>query len=224
MLLLRQLIAKPGSCIGLAGGNTTRPIHQEIVRLAEMTGTDFSQAHFFSVDEYADAPRTQPGTCYRRMAEQLFIPLGVSESHIHCFDPESSDAQGECERVRADIARLGGVDLQYLGLGVNGHVGFNNPGTPFGSVAYSFSFTQAFRREKAAMFGGLESVPDKGVTLGLADCMHSRKVLLVANDSSKADILKKVVYGPVTEEVPASVLQLHPNAVILAGEAAGAAL
>lgn len=213
---MAQVLEKPRSCIGLAGGNTTIPIHRAIVEQVAAVGLDTSGVRFFNVDEYAGAAADEPGTCRWRLMQQLLLPLKARPEQICLFRPNCEDPQAECWRVREEIGRQGGIDLQYLGIGANGHIGFNQPGTPLGSTAYSFPFEQAFREEKSSMFGSLQKVPCTGMTLGLKDCMQSRRIVLVANDSSKATALRRIVCGPVTPEVPASVLQLHPDTVLLA--------
>lgn len=219
-----QMVRNPESVIGLAGGNTTKPIHAALVESIKGNRSLFSGVSFFNVDEYYGAPKSSLGTCYGRMIDQLLGPLEIEPEKIHLFDPEAANAEDECKKVLDSIKAMGGIDLLYLGIGLNGHVGFCNPGTAFDSTAFSFPFEQSFRLEKQANFGGIDKTPITGMTLGIMDFLQARQILLVACGEAKADIISRIVNGPITEDVPATVFKLHSNATLLLDEPAAAKL
>lgn len=221
---IAQIVRKPTSVIGLAGGNTTKPIHAELVQSLKQNESLISGLSFVNVDEYFGASKNCLGTCYGRMIDQLLGPLEIDASRIHLFDPEADEADAECQHVRDTIQSLGGIDFLFLGIGLNGHVGFCNPGTPFDSTAFAFPFRESFRYEKQVGFGGIDHTPTIGMTLGIMDFLNARQILLVANSSAKADIIARIVNGPITEDVPATVFRLHSNSTLLLDEAAASKL
>ena len=210
--------------IGLSTGRTTGSIHATFVRLARESGLDCSGTTFFGIDEVAGVPREYAGACYTMLKNELVDPLGIPEDHFLMLPVDSDDFERDCCAFTGELERRGGVDLLFLGLGENGHLGFNQPGSPFGagarlSVMYP-ELEERIRRETGT--------PDDkflgGVTLGLKDIMHARRLVLAAKGLSKAAIVQKMIEGPVTEDVPASVLQLHPDCTVLLDREAASCL
>lgn len=215
-----QLKRKPESVLGLATGDTTAHLHDALVRLAQNGDVDFSQAATFQVDEYAGLARENPASCYARMDEQLFKHVPLRREHIHFPEAQWDSLSAACDRYEALIQQYGGIDLQVLGIGHNGHIGFNEPGTPFESRTHVAAIAPHTVNAKAGLFGSANNVPRWGITLGIGTIMEARAIVLMANGSAKAEIMRRALQGPVTPEVPASVLQRHPNVwVVVDGEA-----
>ncbi len=222
--IVRRVIENPRATICFATGDTTRLIFDEIIRLKNELGVDFSQIHAVNLDEYVGVSPQSPASCCYRVRESLYDPLGLTEEQFHI--PVSPDGEGElaCLTFERMLERFGGVDLLLLSVGQNGHIAFNEPGTPFGLGIHIAPITDATKTAKQTLFGGRDKVPDSGVSMGVSDVMRAREILFVAKGSHKAEIVKKALYGPVTEDVPASILQLHPNTTALFDEAAAALL
>ena len=201
--------------VGLSTGRTTGDIHRAFVRLVRETGLDCSGVTFFGQDEVAGVPRAYAGACYTMLKNELVGPLGIPEERFLMLPTESDDFGRDCRAFMDELEKRGGGDFLFLGLGENGHLGFNQPGSPFGagarlSVMYP-ELEERIRRET----GTPADKPLGGVTMGLKDIMQARKLVLAAKGPSKAAIVKKMIEGPVTEDVPASVLQLHPDCTVL---------
>jgi glucosamine-6-phosphate deaminase len=226
LLLAAQLNEKPDSVLGMATGTTTTGIHRELVELYRQGVVSFNQAYTFNVDIRYPMALDHPLSGYSRMKEQLFDHVDMPDGH-GCF-PDS--AHDDPHRAMADftqkIASVGGLDLQVLPLGENGHIGFCQPGTKFGDVNVVLDLPEAdYRLESyAEHFGGMENIPMIGLTLGPRDIMMARKLIFCAKGLHKAEIIAKALKGPVTEDVPASIVQLHPNVVVVLDKEAASKL
>ena len=218
--LLRHRLHNPHARFSFAGGNTTKSFHQRLVALASGLGIDFDEAEAFGLDEYLTVAQSDPRGVACRLTQQVIGPLGFSGEHIHLFDGQG-DAQAQCAAFESMLEERP-VDYQLLGLGPNGHLAFNEPGTPFGLGCHVTPLTPETVAGKAALFGGDSAVPREGITAGIRSIMRAGRVVLLVKGGEKAEIVRRAMLGPVSEEVPASVLQLHPNAVcFLDREAAG---
>lgn len=213
--IIGEILNKPIAVIGLSTGKTTKNIYLGISRIYEQFPFDVSQVTFFGVDEVTNVSRTYSGACYTMLKTELIDRLGIEDNYFIMPPTLSDDFGSECRIFRERLIERGGIDLQMLGLGLNGHLGFNQPGTPFDSEAWVSKMDEdlevRIRRET-------NTPPGKelgGITLGIKDLMHARKIILVAKGKSKAEIVRKVLQGPVTTDVPASVLQLHPNCEVI---------
>ena len=223
-LLADAVSSRPDAVVGLSTGRTTGSIHATFVKLARESGLDCSETTFFGVDEVAGVPRDYAGACYTMLKNELIDPLGIPEDRFLMLPVASDDFDRDCSAFIGELERRGGVDLLFLGLGENGHLGFNQPGSPFGagarlSVMYP-ELEERIRRET----GTPDDKPLGGVTMGLKDIMHARRLVLAAKGLSKAAVVRKMIEGPVTEDVPASVLQLHPDCTILLDREAASCL
>ena len=213
--LASPLKNRPDAVIGLSTGRTTGSIHRAFCELVKAQATDLSRVTFCGVDEVSGVPKEYSGACYTMLKNEVVDPLGIREDQFLMLPTETDDFPTACRAFTDEIERRGGLELQFLGLGENGHLGFNQPGTPFGSTAWHSvmypELEERIRRETG-------SPADKhlgGVTLGLKDIMHARHIIIAAKGFNKAEIVKKMIQGPVTEAVPASVLQLHPSCLVL---------
>ena len=206
--IIRQITAKPDSVIGLSTGRTTGAMHRILASRIVDEDIDVSRVTFFGLDEVTGVDPTFPGACVAMLKNELIDKIGFKDCDFLML-PTSSDDFGRSCREFADALRSrGGIDLLVLGLGENGHLGFNQPGSPFGSTARVTDMDAALYTRLCAESGrtGL-----RGATLGIKDIMHARRILLVAKGANKTEIAARMLLGPVSEEVPASVLQLHPS-------------
>lgn len=217
-----QICARPRSVIGLSTGRTTGNIHREVCRMHSEADFDISRVTFFGLDEVTGVDREYAGACYAMLRNEICGPLGIPSDRFLMLPTRSGDFAAACREFTAELDRRGGIDLLILGLGENGHLGFNQPGTPFGSRAWHTvmdpTLEARIRRETATPAG----VALGGVTLGLADIMHARRIVLVAKGANKREAVGRMLCGPVCEDLPASVLQLHPDCEFLLDNAAAA--
>jgi glucosamine-6-phosphate deaminase len=219
--IISQILKKPDSVIGLSTGQTTVAMHGIVAEIYRTFPFFVDQTTFFNVDEIVPLPLEFSGTCYARIRDQLVKPLGIRDENFIMPPTISDDFDRECDLFEERLARRGGVDLQILGIGTNGHIGINQPGTPFEQGTWVSPLdpeTEARFIREAGLASGTRL---GGLTRGIKNIMSSRKIILVAKGIHKATIISKALFGPVTPEVPASVLQLHPDCeVLLDAEAA----
>ena len=219
-----QISKRPSSVLGLATGSTPLETYRLLIKAHQYGGLDFSEVRSFNLDEYLGLRADHPQSYNYYMEENLFSAVNIKPEHRHlplgiCQDPEA-----ECQRYQQLIDDAGGIDLQLLGIGVNAHIGFNEPGTPFGSLTHPVKLAAETIRANARFFASRREVPEAAITMGLKTIMHARSILLLAAGKNKAEAIKKAVEGPVTEEVPASVLQLHPSCTLILDEGAASLL
>jgi glucosamine-6-phosphate deaminase len=223
-----QVIEKPNSVIGMAGGTTTTGIHRELVELYKQGVVSFKEVRFFSVDERFNVPPTHKDSVAKLMRDQLYDHVDVPKENINCpGNGNYKTPQEAMDDYGARIAALGGLDMHMLPLGENGHIGFCQPGTPFNSVNWHLQLPMDGYAPSPAMieeYGSLDKVPMTGLTLGIRDMMMARKLVFIAKTPRKAEIVAKALKGPVTTDVPASVIQIHPNAFVFLDKDAAAKL
>jgi glucosamine-6-phosphate deaminase len=218
--IIAEMQSNPKAVIGLSTGQTTTNMHRIAAGMFNRQPFDISQITLFALDEITNIPRDFSGACYTMLKEQIVDALGISESQFLAPPTASDDFERECRKYEDALDQRGGVDLQILGLGANGHLGFNQPQTPFESVTWISRMDDAL---EARIRKETNTPPDKelgGFTLGIKNIMQSRKIILVAKGSSKAAIVRQMLSGEITPDVPASVLQLHPNCEFILDAAA----
>ena len=219
--IIAQMLEKPNAVIGLSTGQTTINMHAVVSAIHKQYPFDVSRITLFNVDELTNLPREYSGSCYTMILNQLAGPLGIPDENFIMPPTMSDDFEAEARLFEQRLAERGGADLQMLGIGSNGHIGINQPGTPFESETWVSpmdpDFEARVRRET--------QVPPEtvlgGLTRGIKNIMYTRKLILVAKGAHKADIIEQAILGPVTTDIPASVVQLHPNCEILLDAAAG---
>ncbi|HHV94668.1 MAG TPA: glucosamine-6-phosphate deaminase [Firmicutes bacterium] len=222
--MVAQLLEnKPDAVLGLATGSTPIGLYEELVR-RHKAGLDFSRVTTFNLDEYYGLDRDHPASYNYFMWEHLFSKINISKDRINIPNGAAPDPEEECRRYEAKIAAAGGIDLQVLGIGHNAHIGFNEPGTPFGSTTSLVQLTPSTIKANARFFEKEEDVPRQAISMGIKSIMQSRSIILLANGEGKAEAVAAAIEGPVTEKVPASVLQLHPNCTFILDEAAASKL
>ncbi|WP_324642285.1 glucosamine-6-phosphate deaminase [Pseudarthrobacter sp. LT1] len=221
---IEQLVRrKPDAVLGLATGSSPLPVYDELAARHER-GLDFSRASAFALDEYVGLPAGHPES-YREVIRREFTDrVNIAPENVHGPDGTATDIPAACEAYERAIAAAGGVDLQLLGVGTDGHIGFNEPGSSFASRTRIKSLIEQTRRDNARFFTNLAEVPHHVLTQGLGTIMAARHVVLLATGAQKAQAVRDFVEGPVAAICPASVLQFHPHATVLLDEAAASAL
>jgi len=219
-LIAARIAAKPDMNISWCTGRTVIPVYAELVRLKEeraasATPLRVDRLTSFAVDEYAGLPADHPATFRRFLMDRLFVPLGLPPGRIHLLDGSAPDPEAECRRYEAAIEAAGGIDLLLDGVGANAHLGFNEPGSPFGSDTRVVDLTPETRAAQVDFFPSLDDVPRRALTRGIRRIMHARSICIMAFGPSKAPALEAAFLGPVTEQVPCSVLQLHPDLTLV---------
>ena len=217
-ILSAQVIMKPDCVLGLATGSTPIGTYEKLVEWYEKGDLDFSQVTSVNLDEYKGLDRKNDQSYYYFMHEHLFNHVNIKEENTNVPDGTQPDGEKECARYEELIRSLGGVDLQLLGLGHNGHIGFNEPCEEFIVETHCVDLTQSTIEANARFFASIDEVPKKAYTMGIGNIMAAKKILLLASGKGKAQAIYDTCFGPVTPHVPASVLQLHPDVVIIADE------
>jgi glucosamine-6-phosphate deaminase len=223
--IARGLARDPELVLGLPTGRTPIPLYRELVRLHRAGRADFSRATTFNLDEFCGVSAADAHSYCAFMHRHLFDCVNLRPRRIHFLDGRARDVACECLRYERAIDRAGGIDLQILGLGANGHIGFNEPARALVARTHATRLRAATRRANAALFGGrLAAVPHDALSMGMATILHAKRIVLLATGASKAGCVARMVEGPVTPHVPASFLQLHRHAEVWLDRAAAAKL
>lgn len=216
-IISAQVIMKPNCVLGLATGSTPIGTYDQLVEWYNKGDLDFSEVTTVNLDEYKGLPRTNDQSYYYFMHQHLFDRVNIDPERTNVPNGMEPDAEKECGRYEELIRSLGGVDLQLLGLGHNGHIGFNEPGEAFEKETHCVDLTESTIEANKRFFASVDDVPKQAYTMGIKTIMQAKKILIVVNGENKADIVERAFFGPVTPEVPASILQLH-NDVTLVGD------
>ncbi|GAB4099714.1 glucosamine-6-phosphate deaminase [Sinomonas halotolerans] len=222
--IARLVRSTPDAVLGLATGSSPLPVYDELARLHAQEGLDFSRASGFALDEYVGLPEGHPQS-YREVIRREFTDrVDIEPSRVHSPDGSAEDIEGACAAYEEAIAAAGGVDLQILGIGSDGHIGFNEPGSSLASRTRIKTLTEQTRRDNARFFPSIAEVPHHVVTQGVGTIMDARHVVLVATGARKAEAVHGLVEGPVTAMCVASVLQFHPHTTVIVDSAAASVL
>ena len=219
-IISAQVIMKPNCVLGLATGSTPIGTYQQLVEWYNKGDLDFSEVTSVNLDEYKGLTRDNDQSYYYFMNENLFKHVNINKERPHLPDGTQPDAAKACADYNNVIASVGGIDLQLLGLGHNGHIGFNEPSDSFELETHCVDLTESTIKANQRFFASYDDVPKQAYTMGIKTIMLAKKVLVVVSGEDKADIVKKAFFGPVTPQVPASILQLHSDAIVVADEAA----
>ena len=212
--------AKPEAVLGLATGSSPIGLYENMIKDHKENGTSYAKCQSFNLDEYVGIDRNHSQSYWTFMHENLFHGIDLPEDKIHV--PYGSTKE-DCEAYEKAMENVS-VDVQVLGIGGNGHIGFNEPGTPFTEETHIVELTEKTRSDNARFFEDINKVPTHAITMGIATIMKAKKILLVASGANKADAVAAMVNGPVSEDCPASVLQNHNDVVVIVDEAAAAKL
>ena len=224
-LIRDAILKKPSLVLGLATGSTPIGLYEALVGMHKTDGLDFSDVITFNLDEYVGIPSNHPCSYHTFMETHFFSAVNIRPENCHIPQSTALGHAEFCERYEAAIVNAGGIDIQVLGIGKDGHIGFNEPSSSLGSRTRIKTLTQSTLAANAPHFGGVvEAVPKMAITMGVGTIMDAKRCLLLANGESKAEAIAHAVEGPITAEVPASVLQMHPRTILIIDEAAASRL
>ena len=215
-----QIIMKPDCVLGLATGSTPVGLYKQLIEWYRNGDLDFSGVRTVNLDEYKGISRENDQSYYYFMHQNLFDHVNIPAGNTHLPDGMEPDSEKECRRYEELIQSMGSVDLQLLGIGHNGHIGFNEPADAFDKLVHCVNLTQSTIEANKRFFASAKEVPRQAYTMGIQTIMRSKKILIIANGEGKADIVRDAFFGPITPMVPASVLQLHNDVTLVADEAA----
>ena len=219
-IISAQVIMKPDCVLGLATGGTPVGTYAQLVDWYNKGDLDFSEVTTVNLDEYRGLTKEHPQSYWYFMNENLFSKVNIDPAKTNLPDGTNLDTAAECARYNGIIHKLGGIDLQLLGIGHDGHIGFNEPDDHFSKGTHCVDLTESTIQANSRLFDSIDDVPRQAYTMGTQTIMYARMILVVANGEAKAQAVHDMCYGPVTPECPASILQLHTNCVVVADEAA----
>ena len=219
-LIAAQVVSKPDSVLGLATGSSPIGTYQKLIEWYKAGALDFSACSSLNLDEYVGLTPDNDQSYAYFMRDRLFDHINIDLKNTNIPDGMNPDPAAECARYDALIHSLGGIDLQLLGIGPNGHIGFNEPGEAFSLGTQQIELTASTREANKRFFASLDDVPTHARTTGTREIMQARRVLLVASGANKAQAVKGLLSGPVTPHMPCSILQYHPDCIVVADEAA----
>ena len=222
-VMLEVVKGNPYAVLGLATGTTPLGLYAHLVADHELYGTSYAHVRTVNLDEYKGLPKTHEQSYAYFMRKNLFDGLDIDPANTNIENGMAADEGAECARYDALLEQLP-RDIQLLGLGSNGHIAFNEPGTPFGNGTHVVTLAESTVKDNARLFDDISEVPRKAFTMGIKQIMQAKKILILASGANKADAVYKMVKGEVTEHVPASVLQLHPDCALIADQEAAAKL
>lgn len=219
-LIGAQVIMKPDCILGLATGSSPIGTYKELIKRCEEGDLDFSQVQSVNLDEYKGLSRDNDQSYYYFMNHNLFDHINIDKANTHVPNGMESDAEKECANYEELIKSLGGIDLQLLGLGHNGHIGFNEPAEEFDKVTHCVDLQESTIEANKRFFASVDDVPRQAYTMGIGTIMSAKKIVVVVSGEDKADIVKRAFSGPITPSVPASILQMHPDVTVICDAAA----
>jgi glucosamine-6-phosphate deaminase len=214
-IIASQIRRKPDSVLGFATGSTPLGLYRELIRLHREEGLSFSKVTTFNLDEYVGLPPRHPQSYNYFMWTNLFDHIDVTPEKVHMPDGMAEDIDGFCEWYEERIKQVGGIDIQILGIGANGHLAFNEPGSSLGSRTRIKTLTETTIRDNARFFDDPNEVPRYAITMGIGTIMEAKRLLLLASGTAKAEAIRKTLEGPVTAMVPATIVQMHRYAQLL---------
>ena len=217
-LIAAQILMKPDCVLGLATGSSPVGIYKKLIEWNRAGDLDFSKTISVNLDEYIGLDGTNDQSYRYFMQTQLFDHVNILRENTYVPNGCASDLAKECEEYDARIEQLGGIDLQLLGIGLDGHIGFNEPGDCFISPTHVIDLHESTIQANARFFASEADVPRQAVTMGIGAIMKAKKVVLIANGKAKKEIVQKAFFGPITPAVPASILQLHPDLTVVFSE------
>ena len=219
-IISAQVIMKPDCVLGLATGSSPLGTYRQLIEWYKKGDLDFSEVKSVNLDEYKGLPKDNDQSYYYFMHQNFFKDININPENTHIPNGMEPDSEKECSRYNQVISDLGGIDLQLLGLGHNGHIGFNEPDTAFAKMTHCVDLAPSTIEANKRFFASADDVPRQAYTMGIKTIMQARKILLIVSGEDKAQILYDVLNGPITPHVPASILQLHSDVTVVADEAA----
>jgi glucosamine-6-phosphate deaminase len=223
-IIAADLRARPGIVLGLATGRTMEAVYANLARLHHDENLDFSRCHTFNLDEYVGLPASHPNSYRHYMDKHLFSKVNINPANTHLPNGVANDLEEECKKYEWSIVQCGGIGLQLLGIGRDGHMGFNEPLSAFRSRTRLKALSPVTRAENAPQFPCPQDMPHRAITMGIGTILETRRCLLLATGADKAEIVAHAIEGPMTGMISASALQLHPRCVVVLDEAAASRL
>lgn len=214
-ILAAQVVLRPDCVLGLATGSSPIGLYDSLVERYENGTLDFSKVRSVNLDEYRGLDGTHDQSYRYFMDTHLFNRVNIVKENTHVPNGKAADAAAEGEAYDALIHELGGIDIQLLGIGLDGHIGFNEPDDCFTGPTHEVTLDPSTIEANARFFASADDVPRSAITMGMASIMQAKKIVLIASGSNKKDIMEKALFGPITPEVPASILQLHPDLTVV---------
>ncbi|HEY8365023.1 MAG TPA: glucosamine-6-phosphate deaminase [Haloplasmataceae bacterium] len=212
-LIIKQVKQKKDTVLGLATGSSPLGIYAEIIKDHQENHTSYKDVITFNLDEYFGISKSHPQSYYHFMKENLFNHLDINPNNIHIPSGETEDIEQECQEYNKKLENYV-IDIQLLGIGANGHIGFNEPGTSFSSVTHYVKLDEKTRTDNARFFHSLDEVPTHAITMGIKNILNAKQIILVASGINKADAIYNMIKGPIDTNCPASCLQMHDNVVV----------
>lgn len=222
--MLQRIIAQPNICLGLATGSTMEPIYQALIQLINQSQPALSQVTTFNLDEYVGLGKSHPQSYYYYMCHHFFSHVSIPEAQINLPNGKAKDLAAECERYTQVLNQTQGTDYQLLGVGTNGHIGFNEPGTPFDSLTHVVELTAQTRLDNSRFFDDPAEMPYQAITMGIQDIMQATEIDLVITGEHKAEVVRNFYHSAVNESLPVSVLKQHPQVTVVLDKAAASLL
>ncbi|NFN85833.1 glucosamine-6-phosphate deaminase [Clostridium sporogenes] len=224
IMVASQVILKPDSVLGLATGDTPIGMYREIINIYKNQNLNFSKVKTFNLDEYYGLSKDNDQSYYYFMMNNLFHHVNIDKDNINIPNGMMNDIEKECKEYESNIVKAGGIDLQILGIGVNGHIGFNEPGESFEAETHLVNLDKKTIESNSRFFSSKDEVPTRAISMGIKTILHSKKIILLACGQNKADAIFKTIKGKITPNVPASILQLHKDVVVIVDKEAASKL
>ncbi len=221
MLVAKTVRSNPAAVLGLATGSTPLGLYRDLTEMVQQGFVKFGRVTTFNLDEYYPITRENPQSYYQFMQRHFWEPAGISAARAHSLKGDSDDAAEECLHYEQRIRQAGGIDLQVLGIGINGHIGFNEPGEKLQAETHLVSLSGETIAANSRFFEKAADVPGMALTMGVGTIMKARRILLLASGGHKAAAIRETVRGPLTTAVPASLLQAHPRVTVMVDREAG---
>ncbi len=214
--VLDCIVAKPDLVLGLPTGRTPLGLYRELRSRSQVDGIDWSRVRTFNLDEFAGIGHADPNSYRAYMQAELFDHVSIDPRNIGFLDGAAADLQSECRRYDAAIEAAGGIDLQILGIGANGHIGFNEPADGLCAATHIAELERESRSANAQRFGGdWRNVPERALSRGMSSILNARRIVLIATGEEKADVVRRMIEGLITTRLPASILQVHPRVTVM---------
>jgi len=219
-LIAEQITKKKNSVLGLATGQTPVGMYQELIKMFKRGDIDFSEVRTFNLDEYYGLPSKHPQSYHYYMWDTFFKYINIKKENIHLLNGATENIKEECNQYEILIQKHGGIDLQILGIGDNGHLGFNEPAIGLNSKTHLVNLSEETIQANSQYFDDIQKIPRQALTMGIGTIMKAKKIVLLANGRKKSQAIERTIHGPVSTEVPATVLQLHNNVLLIIDEEA----
>jgi len=224
LILASQLVLKPNSVLGLATGQTPMGMYRELIKMYQNNEIDFSEATTFNLDEYCGLTKDDVNSYYSYMMTKLFNHVNMAINRINIPDGRAENIEKECRDYELKIKNAGGIDIQILGIGSNGHIGFNEPDTCLNVTTHLVKLKEKTLEDNSKYFKSINDMPKEAISVGMATIMKANKILLLASGENKAEAIESMTSGSITTQLPASLLQMHHDVILVVDRAAGSKL